>query len=75
MCFPSRHATHYRVIAVSHNHNNYHIVPVNSCDYYNFQVEIGVATNRDIYIKIARQVKFMVFNLVLRGDYLRVETI
>ena len=30
----------------------YHILPVNSCGYYKFQVEIGAATNRDSNIEI-----------------------
>ena len=34
----------------------YHILPVNSHSYYKFQVEMGVATNQDVYIKIARKV-------------------
>ena len=33
----------------------YCILPVNSHGYYKFQVEIGAATNRDCYIKIARK--------------------
>ena len=31
----------------------YRILPVNSCGYYKFQVEIGAATNRDFNIEIA----------------------
>ena len=34
----------------------YHILPVNSCGYFKFQVEIGAATNQDFYIKIACKV-------------------
>ena len=33
----------------------YHILPVNSCGYYNFQLEIGAATNRVFNIEIARK--------------------
>ena len=36
----------------------YHILPVNSCGYYKFQVEIGAVTNRDFYIKIALKIWF-----------------
>ena len=34
----------------------YHILPVNSRGYYKFQAEIGVATNQEFYIEIARKV-------------------
>ena len=34
-----------------------HILLVSSHGYYNFQVEIGVVTNRDFYIKIACKVQ------------------
>ena len=53
----------------------YVTIPVNSCSYYKLQVGIGAATNQDIYIEIACNYKFMVFNLVLYGDYLRAATI
>ena len=31
----------------------YHNLSVNSCSYYEFQVEISAATNRESYIEIA----------------------
>ena len=34
---------------------SYHILLVNSRGYYKFQVEIGVATNRDFNIKIVHK--------------------
>ena len=52
----------------------YVTIPVNSCGYYKLQVGIGAATNQDFNIEIARNYKFMVFNLVLYGDYLRAAT-
>ena len=53
----------------------YRMLLVNSHGYYKFQVEIGAATNRDLYIKIALKHKFMVVNLVLCGDHLSAATI
>ena len=44
-------------------------LPVNSHGYYKFQVEIGVMT--EIFIlKLRVRYNCMVFNLVLRGNYL-----
>ena len=36
-------------------YNIYHILLVNSCGYYKFQAEIGVATNQDFYNEIAHK--------------------
>lgn len=49
---------------------------INSRSYYKVQIEIGAAANQEVCIKIACkiQINFMVFNLVLSGDYLRVVT-
>ena len=48
----------------------YRILPVNSRGYYKFQVEIDSAANWDFISKLWVRHKFMVFNLVLHGDYL-----
>ena len=47
----------------------YCILPVNSCDYYKFQVEIGAAANQDLMSKLCIKHKFMIFNLVLCDNY------
>ena len=52
----------------------YHILLVSSRGYYKFQVEIGATTNRDVISKSCVKYKFMVFNLVLHGDYPRAVT-
>ena len=65
----------------------YYILLVNSHDYHKFQVEIGAATNGVFIMKLLVtkvhnrlgllliRYKFMVFNLVLRGNYLSHEYI
>ena len=40
---------------------------------YKFQVEIGATTNQDFKLQVKH--RFMVFNLVLRDNYLSVATI
>ena len=62
---------------VSHQNNQYRILPVNSHSCYKFQIEIGAVTNQAkiSMVKLCRRHEFMVVNLVLRGDHLSVATI
>ena len=46
-----------------------------SCGYYKFQVEIGVVTNWDSILKLCVKHNFIIFYLVLYGDYLSAATI
>ena len=43
--------------------------------YYKFQVEIGVVTNWDSILKLCVKHNFIIFYLVLYGDYLSAATI
>ena len=53
----------------------YRILPVNSHDYYEFQLEIVRRLTEILISKLHVKHKFMVFNLVLCDDYLSAATI